>query len=232
VQRNRLQIALISFCFLAGITTIAASLAIPILFLLHLSNEQLNRWSEIGQALSPLGIFFSGVGFIGVAVALLIQQREVKNQSAEISIAQEEQARSSEVVMRRLHTDLVKMAIEDPELLSVWPDIAPGVAESKKDHYCNLILNLQKVAYETHTIELAELRGALRYLMTSRDIYLFWQKTRQAHLQITSGDESEDFFTAEVDRAFSESKPPPEQRPSILKSSLTRWRHHSNPGRP
>jgi hypothetical protein len=44
--------------------------------------------------------------------------------------------------MRQLHTDLIKMAIEDPELQSVWPDIAPGVAGSKKDLYCNLILNL------------------------------------------------------------------------------------------
>jgi uncharacterized protein DUF6082 len=198
---------------------------VPILLLLHLSDEQLDRWSEIGQALSPVDIFFSGVGFIGIAVALLIQQRVLQNQSAEISIAQEEQARGSEVVMRQLHTDLVKMAIEDPELLAVWPDIAPGVSESKKDHYCNLILNLQKVAYETHAIELAELRGALRYLMTSRDIYLFWQKTRQARLLITSGDQGEDFFTAEVDRAFGESKAPPKRKASVLKSSLAPWLH-------
>jgi hypothetical protein len=54
------------------------------------------------------------------------------------------------------------MAIGDRELREVWPPIAPGVAESRKDHYCNLILNLQKVAYEAPTIELAELRGALR----------------------------------------------------------------------
>jgi len=51
----------------------------------------------------------------------------------------------------------------------------------KKDHYCNLILNLQKVAYEAVTIELAELRNALRYLMTSHDMYLFWQKARSSN---------------------------------------------------
>ncbi|MDP9841696.1 hypothetical protein [Streptosporangium lutulentum] len=39
---------------------------------------------------------------------------------------------------------------------------------TKKDHYCNLILNLQKIAYETGTIEPAELRGALGHLVESR----------------------------------------------------------------
>lgn len=113
---------------------------------MRLNDEQLNRWSETGQALSPVGIFFSGIAFIGVAIALLIQQRELQNQHAEISIARDEQARASEVVMRQLHTDLIKMAIDDPELLAVWPDMAPGITGSKKDQYCNLIPNLQKVA--------------------------------------------------------------------------------------
>ena len=72
-----------------------------------------------------------------------------------------------------MHTDLVKMAIEDPELLSVWPPVAPGAAETKKDHYCNLILDLQKVAYEAGAIELPELRGALQNLMTSPDVDVF-----------------------------------------------------------
>jgi hypothetical protein len=99
------------------------------------------------------------------------------------------------------------MAIEDPELQSVWPDVAPGVAGSKKDLYCNLILNLQKVAYETNAIELAELRGALRFLMTSPDMYEFWKRARAARVQVTGSDESEDFFTTEANRAFEESSP-------------------------
>jgi len=116
------------------------------------------------------------------------------------------------------------MAITDPELREVWPPIAPGVAETKKDHYCNLILNLQKVAYEARTIELAELRGALRYLMTSRDIHAFWTKARTARGTITTGDEAEDFFTAEVDKAFIDVPPPrPNSLGNALKHSLGEW---------
>lgn len=105
--------------------------------------------------------------------------------------------------------DVIKMAITDRELLSVWPHVAPGVVETKKDHYCNLILNLQKLAYETETIELDELRGALRHLMRSRDMHAFWRKARTARVAVTGGDEAEDFFTAEVDRAFRQVAPPP-----------------------
>jgi hypothetical protein len=225
VRRRRLEALLVSISLLVGTVAIAASLAVPIILLLRLNDKQLNRWSEIGQALSPVGIFFSGIGFIAVAATLLTQRRELRNQRDELSIAREEQARASEVVMRQLHTDLIKMAIEDPELLTVWPDITPGITESKKDHYCNLILNLQKVAYETHTIELAELRGALRYLMTSRDIYTFWKKVRSARIRVTSGDEGEDFFTSEVDHAFNDSNLVPRRSARIMREALAVWHH-------
>ncbi|WP_378015322.1 DUF6082 family protein [Actinoplanes siamensis] len=179
----------------------------PIILLLNLDDRTLNRWSQVGQALQPVGVFFSGVAFIGIAVTLFLQSRDLQNQREELAMTREEQQRSGEIALRQLHTDLVKMAITDPELREVWPPMAPGVAETKKDHYCNLILNLQKVAYEAHTIELAELRGALNYLMGSADMYAFWQRARAARGAVTDGDEAEDFFTAEVDRAFAAADP-------------------------
>lgn len=102
--------------------------------------------------------------------------------------------------------------------------MSPGVAETKKDHYCNLILNLQKVAYETGTIELTELRGALQYLMASRDMYAFWEKARAARIVVTGGDEAEDFFTAEVDRALMGASPPAPRRLSlVLMDAVRQW---------
>ncbi|URN10018.1 DUF6082 family protein [Actinomadura madurae] len=172
------------------------------LLLLRLDEEELARWSDIGQALSAIGIVFSGVAFIGIAAALLMQGRELRNQREELTIAREEQQRSSELAMRELHTELIKMAIDDPELRSVWPAPAPGHETTRKDHYCNLILNLQKVAYETHTIDLPELRGALRFLMISPDMRAFWSRTRSAHVAITDTDGPEEEFTTEVDAAY------------------------------
>jgi uncharacterized protein DUF6082 len=208
VSRQEPRPVAIGIALVIGLTLVTAGVAVPIVLLLHVNDATLSRWSEIGQALEPVGVFFSGVAFIGIALTLFLQSRELRNQREELVITREEQQRNSEVALRQLHTDLIKMAISDRELRKVWPPIAPGIAETKKDHYCNLILNLQKVAYEAHTIELAELRGALRYLMASRDMYRFWTKARRARGAITTGDGAEDFFTAEVDRAFADSTPP------------------------
>ncbi|ACZ88961.1 hypothetical protein Aros01_05218 [Streptosporangium roseum] len=191
-----------------GIALVTAGLAIPTVLLFRTDEATLDRWSKIGEALSPIGVFFSGVAFVGIALTLFLQGRELRNQREELTIAREEQQRSSEIALRELHTSLIRMAIDDPELRQVWPLMASGAGVTKKDHYCNLILNLQKVAYETRTIELAELRGALGHLMESRDIYLFWRKVRAVRVQVTQGDEGEDFFTAEVDRAFAHAAPP------------------------
>lgn len=207
-----------------GLAMVTASIAVPIILLLNANGRTLNRWAAIGQALSPVGIFFSGVAFIAIAVTLFLQGRQLRDQREELDITQEEQRRSSEIILRQLHNDLIKMAIDDPELLAVWPPMAPGTAETKRDHYCNLILNMQKVAYETRTIELAELRGALDYLMRSRDVYSFWTKARAARIEVTGGDEAEDFFTSEVDRAYADAQPvTPRHFASIFTEATVQW---------
>lgn len=214
----------IGAALVAGLSLVAAGVVVPVVLLLRVDDRTLSRWSQIGQALEPVGVFFSGVAFVGIAVTLFLQGRELQNQREELTITREEQQRNSEIALRQLHTDLIKMAISDRELREVWPPIAPGVAETKKDHYCNLILNLQKVAYEAHTIELAELRGALKNLMSSPDMYAFWRKARAARGAVTGGDEAEDFFTAEVDRAFAAVDPTKVARaPRTIGRTVGRW---------
>ncbi|TDQ53739.1 DUF6082 family protein [Actinorugispora endophytica] len=210
---------------LLGVGAVTASLAVPVLLLWRTDDRTLDRWSQIGQAVSPVGVFFSGVAFLGIALTLFLQRRDLRNQQVQLDIAIEDQRRSSEISLRQIHTDLVKMAIDDEELLRVWPEISPGTSETRRDHYCNLVLNLQKVAYETRTIELDELRGALRHLMTSRDIHSFWAKAREARAAVTAGDEAEDFFTAEVDAAFAGARPPrPQALAAVLTDAVGRWR--------
>jgi hypothetical protein len=185
-----------------GVALVGAATAIPVVLLLRVDDKTLARWSDVGQATTPIGVFFSGLAFIGIAVTLAFQQRELRNQREELGITTELHRKSSEVALRQLHTDLIKMAIADPELLEVWPGIQPGATESRKDHYCNLILNLQKVAFEAETIGVEELRGALTHLMTSSDIRSFWARARVARAVVTESDVMEDFFTREVDAAF------------------------------
>lgn len=224
VNRRWSRSAITAATLLIGLATVTAGVAVPILLLWRVDGRALGRWSQIGQAVEPIGVFFSGVAFIGIALTLLLQRRELHHQREELTITQEEQQRSSEIALRQLHMDLVKMAIDDRELRQVWPPLVPGMADTKKDHYCNLILYLQKVAYETHTIELAELRGVLRYLMAGGDMYRYWEKARALRGVITTGDEAEDFFTAEVDRAFvAATRPGRSTVTSELRNALIGW---------
>lgn len=62
--------------------------------------------------------------------------------------------------------------------------------------------------------------------MASRDMYRFWTKARNARGAITTGDEAEDFFTAEVDRAYTEATAP---KPKGLAYALRRTVKKSPP---
>jgi Family of unknown function (DUF6082) len=208
--RKVLLIAVVS----VSVLLVFASIAVPVVLLAGADERTLGRWSAIGQALTPVGVLFSGIAFVAIALTLTHQRRELQNQREELTIALDEQRRSSEIALRQQHSDLIKMAIEDPELLEVWPPLQPDVAETKKDHYCNLILNLQKVAYETGTIEAPELRGALANLMTSPDVYTFWTKARTARVAVTGTDTAEDYFTRQVDDAHRSAAPPRRTRPA------------------
>lgn len=53
---------------------------VPVLLLFRLEEGELSCWSDIGQPISPVAVFFSGVAFLGIAVALLMQGRELRNQ--------------------------------------------------------------------------------------------------------------------------------------------------------
>jgi hypothetical protein len=199
---------LLTSATLAGAILVVASTVVPVAILTNVGDRTLNRWSMKGQAITPQSVLYAGLALFAVIFALFMQRHDLKNQRAELAIALDEQRRGGEIALRALHTDLIKMAIDDSELAEVWPPISPGVPETRKDHYCNLILNLQKVAYEASTIQLDELRGALAYLMRSADMYAFWTKARATRVDITAGDAEEDQFTALVDAAY-ESAPRP-----------------------
>lgn len=208
---------------LIGVLAAAAAVVVPAIYLYHVDDAILDRWARVGEAMSVIGVFFSAVAFLVIAGTLVIQQRELSHQREELQLVQDEQRRSSEVALRQLHMETVKLAISDPDLLPVWPGTSASARQQKRDHYCNLILNLQKIAYEAGTIELDELRGALRYLMRSPEMYSFWERTRAARLAVTQGDKDEDMFTAEVDQAFAATRPPEPEATRPPDARTGRW---------
>jgi hypothetical protein len=61
--------------------------------------------------------------------------------------------------------------------------------------------------------------------MGSRDMYSFWDKARAARVDVTGGDDAEDLFTSEVDKAFAAASPPrPQSLPQLFGSAIGQWR--------
>ena len=207
VHRSTIATPAVVLAALAIVISIVTSIVVPLTLLLALDRPTLERWSLIGQAIAPVGLLYSGLALFAIIFTLQMQRRDLHNQRESLTVALDEQRRSSEIALRALHVDLIKMALDDQELAEVWPPLSPGVPETRKDHYCNLILNLQKVAFEAATIEEKELRGALAHLMQSADMYEFWTKVRATRVEITEGDAGEDFFTALVDEAYAAARP-------------------------
>jgi hypothetical protein len=76
VSRRESRPVAIGIALVVGLTLVTAGVAVPVVLLLHVNDETLSRWSQIGQALEPVGVFFSGVAFIGIALTLFLQSRE------------------------------------------------------------------------------------------------------------------------------------------------------------
>jgi hypothetical protein len=207
VISSRLRPAVAPIVITVAALATVASILVPTFALAALDDPTLERWSLIGQAVAPVGVLYSGIALFAIMLTLVVQRHDLHNQRESLAVALDEQRRSSEIALRSLHVDLIKIALDDQELAEVWPPLAPGVPETRKDHYCNLILNLQKVAFEAGTIEEVELRGALAYLMRSPDMRRFWTKVRATRAEITEGDAAEDFFTTLVDEAYAAVSP-------------------------
>jgi hypothetical protein len=73
VSRRWPRTLAIAAALLVGLTFVAALVSIPAGILLRLDDKTLSRWAQIGQALEPIGVLFSGVAFIGIALTLFLQ---------------------------------------------------------------------------------------------------------------------------------------------------------------
>src|SRR2546423_8092597 len=92
-----------------------------------------NRWSAAGQAFGVLTAVFSGFALAALVITFLMQLQELKAQRTELCQQREllRQARvalhrSAEAEIRTLHTDLMRLAMDDDDLADVWPSLVAG----------------------------------------------------------------------------------------------------------
>jgi hypothetical protein len=170
------------------------------------------RWGNVGQTFESVNAIFSGLAFVALVVTFAIQFQELRMQRIELKMQREamnssngELHRSAEADLRTLHVELIKMAIDDPQLAAVWPEFERGIPPERNRQYlyANLIiqhvwLNLQIGNYSDD-----EARGMLRYMFSNPLVRNYWA-TSEAIRRWFVADTPEQVFSRMVDDLFHE----------------------------
>jgi hypothetical protein len=176
------------------------------------------RLSFIGQTYGAASALLSVVAIIGVVATLSYQAREVK-------ISREEARRSA-------ISDLLKMAMHDPDFNECWGPT--GLDEPFKDQrqhmYVNMILSEWQMSFETGALGEKRLRAISGELFRGRIGRKFWEDAREVRLATTENRKARRFHEV-LDEAYHDTKDlplPPEPQSEPVQSprdqSRAQWR--------
>lgn len=147
-------------------------------------------WSNIGQAFEAVAAVFAAFGFAALVITFVMQFKELQLQRQELALQRHEMSqtqselhRSAEADLRRLHVELLRMAIEDEALGAVWPDLdgASYPHDVRRQFwYANLIYQHQRLAMEFSDYDEHKIRLVLRRLFRSPVMRAYWAAGAQA----------------------------------------------------
>jgi hypothetical protein len=189
------------------------------------STDTWNRWSSAGQAFGVLTAVFSGFALAALVITFWMQLQELKAQRTELCqqrelLAQAQTAlhRSAEADIRALHTDLMKMAIDDNDLADVWPPLQSGLLPRRNRQYlyANLVIQHAWLNIQIRDYSEAEMRNNLRHLFASPLIREYWADTQARRERLLVPGTPEFAFNEIADEVFREQVDPPSKgwRPS------------------
>jgi Family of unknown function (DUF6082) len=137
---------------------------------LHGDTVHWERLSFIGQTYGAASALISVLALVGIVMTLIYQAREAR-------LAREETRRTA-------IAELLKMAIDDPELDECWGPIpSPNDAKTRKQRlYTNMIVSEWSMSFETKALPEKRLR-AIAYEMFQGEIgRSYWHAARDVRL--------------------------------------------------
>lgn len=141
------------------------------------------NWGNVGQAFEAVAAVFAAFGFAALVVTFLMQLKELQLQRKELSLQRHEMSqtqaelhRSAEADLRRLHVELLRMAIDDEELGAVWPDPDGQPHSARRQFwYANLIYHHQRLALELGQLDEEAISVILRWLFRNPIMREYWK---------------------------------------------------------
>ncbi|MEV0805338.1 DUF6082 family protein [Micromonospora sp. NPDC050200] len=144
---------------------------------------------NVGQTYGAASAILAALALIGVVTSLTLQAREAK--------AAREQA------LRALHTDLMKMAIDDPRLLECWGPIEESTDLDwfRKHVYTNLIVSHWQLMWEVDVLTEPHLEVLADQFFQGAAGRRFWAEARGPRMKAEISRRARR-FTAVVDRSY------------------------------
>jgi uncharacterized membrane protein len=155
-------------------------------------------WDQINEAFGVINSVFSALALIVVGLTLWVQYQELKRQSRELHEQRitadrttEALQQSAEADLRARHVELLKMAIDDPELAKVWPSYGDDVTpeQTRQFLYANLILQHQAMPAYRNMRDLEYVRNNVRFCFTNPIVREFWRRTMVDRANMTASDD-------------------------------------------
>lgn len=149
------------------------------------SDKIWSRLSDVGQAFGVVNSVVSALAVVALVVTWMMQSRDLAVQRRILEDAQVALRRSADVGLRDLHTKLISMAIDHPDLAAVWPNL--GVTDpvlQLQYMYANLLLQHAWLQHTTGVATREDLISNVRFLFASPKVRAFWRDTANSRESI------------------------------------------------
>ncbi|WP_155057860.1 DUF6082 family protein [Streptomyces blattellae] len=132
------------------------------------SERDWQRVGNIAQAYGAVSALIAGLALAGVGASLVLQARESK--------ANREQG------MRTAHTELMRMAMADPDLMTCWGRLdGDATVTARRQHlYLNLVMSHWEMMFELGTLSEEHLRQGADSVFGTEPGRAFWTAARHA----------------------------------------------------
>jgi len=129
---------------------------------------------DLSTALGLFSAIFSGFAAFGLLLTIHLQSRSIEIQNTKLK-------QSSDLQLRLLHMELLKLSMADEDLEKVWSG-SEKIISGKQSMYVNLILSHWSTMFAHDLMNEEELRDLLLERMHTL-MFQFWKKNRLSRLQ-------------------------------------------------
>ncbi len=162
-----------------------------------------SRWSNVGESFGVVNSLISVLAVAAVVVTWSSQDRLLREQRTDLAEQRQVEERRADLELRKMHVDLIRMALEKRHLAEVWPRIAGADPIVEAQHmYANLVLQHLWLEHSLGKASRDQMINNVQYVMASPAMRAFWRDTEDSRRSVYAEKTEQAGFIAEVDEIW------------------------------